>query len=64
MAIALIAQKIGLDFDDALQYYVAKELGVDAIVSFDEHFDRLDIRRLEPRNLLDTVQKKKSRNTS
>ena len=52
MAAALISQKIGLDFDDTLQYYVAKKLGVDAIVSFDEHFNKLDIRRVEPRDLL------------
>ena len=36
--LALITQKIGLDFNDTLQYYVAKKLGVDALVSFDEHF--------------------------
>ena len=45
-------EKIGLDFDDTLQYYVAKKLGVDALVSFDKHFDKVDIRRLEPRDLL------------
>lgn len=57
MATALISEKIGLDFDDTLQYYVAKKLGADAIVSFDEHFDRLDVRRVEPRDLLRTTQK-------
>jgi predicted nucleic acid-binding protein len=48
MAAALLSEKMGLDFDDALQYYVAKKLGVDAIASFDEHFDQLDLRRIEP----------------
>jgi predicted nucleic acid-binding protein len=52
MAVALMSKKIGLDFDDTLQYYVAKRLGVDAIVSFDEHFDGLDLQRVEPRDLL------------
>jgi len=52
MASALISKNIHRDFDDALQYYVAKKLGADAIVSFDEHFDGLDIRRAEPRDLL------------
>ena len=52
MAIALISRKIGRDFDDALQYYVAKKLGADAIVSFDEHFDGLDVRRIEPHEIL------------
>jgi len=37
-----------LDFDDAIQYYAAKKLGAAAIVSFDHHFDDLDIPRLEP----------------
>jgi hypothetical protein len=46
IAAALISRKIGLDFDDTLQYYVAKKLGVDALVSFHEHFDKLDIQRI------------------
>ncbi len=52
MAAALISKKIRRDFDDTLQYYVAKKLGADVIVSFDEHFDGLDIRRVEPHDLL------------
>lgn len=52
MAAALISKKISRDFDDTLQYYVAKKLGADAIVSFDEHFDGLDIRRAEPHDIL------------
>ena len=52
MAAALISQKIKRDFDDTLQYYVAEKLGADAIVSYDEHFDDLDIRRMEPQELL------------
>ena len=57
MAAALISEKVGLDFDDTLQYYVAKKLGVDALVSFDEHFDKLDLRRVEPRDLIHSTQK-------
>lgn len=45
---AMLAPKIGLDFDDALQYYASKRLGVEAIVSFDKHLDDLDIPRTEP----------------
>ncbi len=52
IAISLISKKIDRDFDDTLQYYVAKKLGVDSIVSFDEHFDGLDIKRVEPDDLL------------
>ncbi|MBI3841525.1 MAG: type II toxin-antitoxin system VapC family toxin [Thaumarchaeota archaeon] len=45
---ALLTRQEQLDFDDALQYYVAKRLGADAIVSFDKHFDGLDVPRIEP----------------
>jgi predicted nucleic acid-binding protein len=48
IAISLLKGKIGRDFDDSLQYYVAKKLGVQSIVSFDRHFDGLDIPRREP----------------
>jgi predicted nucleic acid-binding protein len=57
MAAALMSEKIGLDFDDTLQYYVAKKLGVDAVVSFDEHFDKVDLRRVEPRDLLHSIDR-------
>jgi predicted nucleic acid-binding protein len=49
---ALLTERMGLDYDDALQYYVAKRLGADAIVSFDRHFDGLDVPRKEPREVL------------
>jgi len=53
MAAGLLSEKIERDFDDALQYYVAKKLGVESIVSFDEHFDGLDVRRVEPRVVME-----------
>jgi predicted nucleic acid-binding protein len=48
MAIGILASEIKRDFDDTPQYYVAKKLGASGIVSFDRHFDGLDIPRLEP----------------
>ncbi len=48
-AASLLSEKIGRDFDDSLQYYVAKKLGAESIVSLDRHFDGLDIPRREPR---------------
>lgn len=51
LEVANIQDKINLDFDDALQYYVSKKIGVDFIVSFDRHFDGLDISRVEPSEL-------------
>ena len=49
VAAALLSGKIQRDFDDALQYHVAKVLGVDKIVSYDRHFEGLDIPRVEPK---------------
>jgi predicted nucleic acid-binding protein len=33
--------EVGLDFDDALQSYVAKKLNLE-IISFDRHFDGVE----------------------
>lgn len=49
---AMLTKRESLDFDDALQYYVAKRLGVEAIVSYDKHFDKLDVPRIEPSRLI------------
>jgi predicted nucleic acid-binding protein len=51
--VATLAKSIGRDYDDAMQYFVAKRVGTEAIVSFDRHFDGLDIRRVEPNELLE-----------
>jgi predicted nucleic acid-binding protein len=40
--------KVKLDLDDAIQYHAASKLKAKAIVSFDKHFNRLEIPRLEP----------------
>ncbi len=42
----------GLDIDDSIQYSVALTLGVKGIVSFDKHFNGLDIPKLDPQNLI------------
>ncbi|MEM0268877.1 MAG: PIN domain-containing protein [Candidatus Korarchaeum sp.] len=52
IAASLLMDRLGLDFDDSLQYYVAEKLGVEAIVSFDRHFDGLGIPRKEPSDFL------------
>jgi predicted nucleic acid-binding protein len=52
IAVSLLSKTLGRDFDDSLQYYLAKKLGVDCIVSFDRHFDGLDVKRSEPSELL------------
>jgi len=49
--ICQIAKEKELKFDDALQYYAAKKLGA-VLISFDQHFDKTDIKRAEPIDLL------------
>jgi predicted nucleic acid-binding protein len=46
-AVEIAAEK-GLNMDDAVQYASALSSNVDSIVSFDKHFDGLEISRLEP----------------
>jgi predicted nucleic acid-binding protein len=48
MAASMLMDKVKLDFDDAIQYYIAKKFGVEAIISYDKHFDTVDIKRKEP----------------
>ncbi len=64
LGVALLMNGTGLDFDDALQYYVAKRTGAEAIVSFDKHFDKTDLPRIEPAEALEFLKpanrKKKS----
>jgi len=52
MAASMLMDKVKLDFDDTVQYYLAKKLGVKAIVSYDKHFDKVDIKRKEPSEFL------------
>jgi len=52
MAASMLMDEIKLDFDDSLQYYVAKKLGVNSIVSYDKHFDQVDIERKEPADFI------------
>lgn len=42
----------GLDFDDGIQYWMAREQDVDAIISFDTDFDNIDIDRKAPEQVL------------
>jgi uncharacterized protein len=52
-SIAALTEKTGkLHFDDAVQYFVAKKSGSSAIVSFDRHFDGLDLPRVTPGKVL------------
>lgn len=48
----LIAEK-NLDFDDTLQYFVAKKNNCEAIISFDKHFDKTDLARKTPADFLE-----------
>jgi len=57
-SIAVLSEKLGLDFDDSVQFYVAKRTNSSAIVSFDKHFDRCDIPRREPFQILEGLRAK------
>ncbi len=46
-----VSQKFKLDFDDAYQYVVAEKYGL-IIVSFDSDFDRTEIGRKRPEEIL------------
>lgn len=49
---AIDMMKEGLDFDDALQSYIAKKLGA-KIVSFDKHFDKVKgLDRVTPKDIV------------
>ena len=56
ISVAILAEEIGKDFDDALQYFVAKKIGASSIVSFDKHLNKLDILRSEPAEILKKIQ--------
>ncbi len=43
-----LASQDKLDMDDAIQYAVALDANVEAIVSFDKHFNKLELPRKEP----------------
>ena len=44
-------KKFKLDFDDSLQSYLCEKHNL-KIISFDKHFDKTSIKRLEPKDLL------------
>lgn len=46
-----LASRVGLDFDDGLHYYFAKSRRI-PILSFDKDFDNLDIKRIEPHEIM------------
>jgi len=44
--------KLNLDLDDAIAYWVMKRFNIDKIISYDKHFDSVKyIVRLEPGQL-------------
>ncbi len=46
-----LAMQNKLDMDDTLQYAIALDANVEAIVSFDKHFNNLKIPRKEPHQI-------------
>ncbi len=50
-----IMERFNLDFDDALNYHIVRRFGLEGIISFDRDFDKTDIRRVEPRELINPI---------
>ena len=48
----IVSERFNLDFDDSLHYYIVKKLDLDGIVSYDRDFDKTDIKRIEPKELI------------
>lgn len=51
-SLSAVASSNSLDFDDAYQYETARRYGL-TLVSFDGDFDRTEIKRMTPRDVLD-----------
>jgi len=47
-----IIENTGLDFDDALQYYCARQMQCEAIITFDKDFKKTKIRALTPADVI------------
>ncbi len=54
--ILALAYETDLDFDDALQLYIAKETGCDAIITFDRDFKGKSIRALTPKEAIASAE--------
>lgn len=39
-----------LDFDDSFQYFICRKMDLD-IISYDDHFDQVDVERITPEEL-------------
>ncbi len=46
-----IMKRLKLDFDDALQFYLCEKYKLN-IISYDKHFDKTPLKRMEPKELL------------
>ena len=51
LQILRIMKRFNLDFDDAMQFFLCEKYKL-KIVSYDKHFDKTTIKRLEPKDLL------------
>lgn len=50
-----VIETTGLDFDDALQYYAAKETLCHAIITFDSDFKKTDVKTFTPKEVIETI---------
>lgn len=50
-----LSRKVNLDFDDKLHYYLAKKKNL-TFISYDEDFDKTDLKRLTPAQALEHLK--------
>lgn len=50
-----VEQKVKLDFDDKIHYYLAKKKNL-TLISYDADFDKTDLKRLTPAEALKTLE--------
>lgn len=56
-------KKLKLDFDDSIQHHLCKKYNLE-IISYDKHFDRTKIKRIEPNDLKRLTKDQEPNNNS
>ena len=54
--ITQICEKEKLDFDEGMQYFMAKKFDCKGIVSYDKDFDKTDLKRILPEEIVAELQ--------
>ncbi len=63
MEICTISEELILTFDDSLHYFVAETFGLN-LISLDSDFDKTDINRMHPKDVLKLLDNPTNKNES